>query len=378
MRFVLFSTAICLILAGCNADPRYRRETALMRAEMVDLEDRFVVVRAQRDAAIDALHGKGKGEIAEKIMRRSPAAERTSRFDTTHDGLIMCDEGYPIGHSISPYAPPFRHAEVHPGEIYYENDPDERAFYDKSLSVEGVILESNAPSRSRSNDILDTYHNSPSGDRSDVDYPSSQNTDRSRQTTSGARATMANGNSQTGQRQASDSRNMHLEDDSIVAIRVNNQASFEQDDPLTRAPGVRLLLEPLDSKGQVRLETGSLDVSLIDPYRSTVSQRIGIWKFLPEEVELFIDDQEVGILLHLPYQGTLPRGDDVKILVRYRTRSGRLIETSSKIPVGISQQPNSGIRIDHSDSDLITDLDKKQNGSIGSSETDRPVWRPIR
>lgn len=317
MRIVLIIIALCLILGGCNADPRYRRETALLRAELVDLEDKYFVLRSQRDAAMDALRGQGKGEEAEKIMRRSPN-DPVSANNLFLGVPVLCQDDVCFGDSATE-APSFRHQDYRHQDFHSEEGSSHSSRVTRPARDAGSIRQVGS--------------------------------DRSGSGSGGG---------------------------NVVAVELNDQASFERDDPLTGAPGVQILLQPFDGQGQLFLDAGSLEVSLIDPYRSTVSQRIGFWKFLPEEVELFADPAELGILLHLPYQDLFPVGDEVEVVIRYRGSSGQALRTSHKIKVGTSQRENSEIRIDHQDDDLITRVNKRQKGSVSATEKDRPTWRPIR
>lgn len=317
MRFVLLIIGLCLILGGCNADPRYRRETALLRAELVDLEDKYFALRSQRDAAIDALHSQGKGNEAEKIMRRSPNDPVTT--DTLFFGVpVLCQDDVCFGDSTIE-APSYRHQDSRHQDFQS----------DEVSSHSGGVPR-------------------PVGDAGSIRQVASE-----RSGSGSGRGT-------------------------VVAIELNDQASFERDDSLTGAPGVQVLLQPFDGQGQLLLDAGSLEVSLIDPYRSTVSQRIGFWKFLPEELELFADEAELGFLLHLPYQDSFPAGDEVEVVIRYRPASGQTLRTSHKIKVGTADRENSEIRVDHQDDDLITRVNKRQTGAVGATEKDRPTWRPIR
>ena len=51
----------CIAAAGCNADPRCRRETALLRAEIIDLEDQYYALKSRHEAAESELSTFRKG-----------------------------------------------------------------------------------------------------------------------------------------------------------------------------------------------------------------------------------------------------------------------------------------------------------------------------
>jgi len=384
---------ICLSL-GCNADPRYRRETALLRAEILDLEDRYFITKAQRDAAINELYGRGKTEQAEKILKRSPAERSRFLPGGISEVIYETDPAFYAPHHEP--APAFRHQD---GRVIYDNEnfdhPHELIFDDFSLPArpdfspnyrqEGVSRweqsldegnrnlnseNKNAPNR------LTNLENASSQRQSDPNRPGvgSSKPDRSQPFHNITHNNSRPSGSISSNRNPADNRQQ---------IKIDLQQSFPQDDPLTGAPGIQILLQEPNGDGRLfKVEPGTLEISLIDPYAPTISQRIGIWKFLPEELELFFDDQAAGILLHLPYQETFPRGEDVLVLIRYRTANGRLLETSGKIPLQEPSQSPSRIQFDHGDDDLITGnrsrASQNKTEAAGNTDQDRPHWRPIR
>ena len=65
MRREFLIIGLCLIAIGCNADPRGRRETALLRAEILDLEDKYYQIKYERDQAMSELSACQGGIICE-------------------------------------------------------------------------------------------------------------------------------------------------------------------------------------------------------------------------------------------------------------------------------------------------------------------------
>ena len=95
--------------------------------------------------------------------------------------------------------------------------------------------------------------------------------------------------------------------------------------------GLNLLLQTKDSKGQIVLQGGELTVSLIDPKQR---QRIGFWRFLAGETELFFVDRNQntdGILLHLPWDESVPQRARLLVHVQFVTDDGRTLTTSSDV-----------------------------------------------
>jgi hypothetical protein len=126
-----------------------------------------------------------------------------------------------------------------------------------------------------------------------------------------------------------------------------------------------LLVKTLDASGNARRTSGSLTVSIVDPFASSPETPLGNWKFLPNEVELFFTepDSEPGIQLSLPLEQGLPQGNYVVVKVRLQTRDGRALETTARIPTEKSK-----IQIDQGEDDLLAEGEKAS----------RPAWRPVR
>ena len=95
--------------------------------------------------------------------------------------------------------------------------------------------------------------------------------------------------------------------------------------------GLNLLLQTKDANGQIVLHAGELTVSLIDPKQR---QRVGFWRFLAGETELFFVDQNEntdGILLHLPWDESVPRRARLLVHVSFITQDGRTLTTSNDV-----------------------------------------------
>ena len=87
--------------------------------------------------------------------------------------------------------------------------------------------------------------------------------------------------------------------------------------------GLNLLLQTKDANGQIVLQGGELTVSLIDPKQR---QRVGFWRFLAGETELFFVDKNEntdGILLHLPWDESVTRRARLLVHVSFVTPDGR-------------------------------------------------------
>ena len=59
MRFALPAIILCLSVIGCRVSPHAEREIAMLRAEILDLEDQYYAIKSQRDSAVSRLRDCG-------------------------------------------------------------------------------------------------------------------------------------------------------------------------------------------------------------------------------------------------------------------------------------------------------------------------------
>lgn len=112
--------------------------------------------------------------------------------------------------------------------------------------------------------------------------------------------------------------------------------------------GVEIFITPQDESGETVHSDGELTVSLIDPTASPERQRIGLWKFVPEETKLFFAKNpsgERGILLHLPWEQSIPINSSLDLHVRLVTSDGRSLKTKHQLTI---TPPAAEYSVDHS------------------------------
>ncbi|MFK7766248.1 MAG: hypothetical protein AB8B55_03315 [Mariniblastus sp.] len=123
----------------------------------------------------------------------------------------------------------------------------------------------------------------------------------------------------------------------ITEVVINRNASRGHDvDGRPGDEGIDLLIQPRDAEGNIELVGGELTVSVLDPTEAPDRQRVGLWKFLPQETELFFANDEIGnegILLHLPWEQSTPVNERLMVHVRFVTPDGREMKTSSEIRI---------------------------------------------
>lgn len=110
-KFVIFISGLCLVAAGCNADPSCRRETALLRAEMLDLEDKYYLMKSQRDEALGIARGVDGSRVASEVLSADQQiGSGVIIYDEPIDGDMLdapvINEGQLIDDNSPPKAPP--------------------------------------------------------------------------------------------------------------------------------------------------------------------------------------------------------------------------------------------------------------------------------
>ena len=406
MRVELFIIGLCVFATGCNADPRYRREIALIKAELLDVEEKLSLTKAQRDDALAALESGGNSAVAKKIGRRNAATRRTMSNEIYPGEVIYSDEiydegvifdapGYPTTGQPDLNSPPFDYAPhgFAPAESPTANPrmavpPNTNESIPIDLDGPEVI----APLESEG---LESEGVVPSAAPPSA-VPTSESSAVPANPASSILLTGPSSNT-TNPRAASSS--------TLTEIVIDrNQTRGHDIDGQPGDDGLNVLLRPRSASGETLLQSGGLTVSVIDPSAPTAAQRIGLWKFLPAEAELFFSNESPetrGILLHLPWEKTVPSGKEVVVFVRFQTSDGRRLETTANIRI----TPRSPSATDESpavenNSDLIAGWinrdDQRQSGNKNSSgsrpiaqrpnniqatpvsNAAQPSWRPVR
>ena len=313
MRFLVLILFVTLLAVGCQADPHCRRETALLRAEILDLEDKLAFSRA--GVAYD------EGTI-------SPYDEIVS------SETIVNSNGEQI---------------IYESDVSYSTDPT--LYRTTPLEVQHQLFPAKTksptsmatPAQSGSNNSIELQTPElesvfPAGNKNDLEKLPLPNTDRSENK---RRPTPRRRRSAPEMEITLDSSLLGTEFNSpyqsnkmITEIIVNREASQGQNvDGLRGDEGLNLLVQPRTADGTVYLEAGELSVDLIDPISQ---QTVGHWQFRPAETELFFAsdrEQGEGILLHLPWEQNLPTTQKLRAVVSFITSDGRKLTTSSRLRV---------------------------------------------
>jgi hypothetical protein len=365
---------------GCNSDPRCRRETALLRAEILDLEDKYFITRAQRDEALAALHGQGKSGIAAKIDRRT----RPDPIPQLHS----IDEGETMD-AAEPFFPSTRIDEDSPG-IHSDWEMEE--------SFEGIDDRFAPPTNPAPNPVTPsggTARPAPSGssfrqakphDSILLDLEDGSSFASGRKQPGDLRLRDQSPAAPTGRAaSAATPASNRASSNAVAQVLIDKSQTFIQTNE-AGAQDLVLFLRMKGSSGEPLLSLGSLTVSLIDPNATTAQQRLGIWKFLPEEIELFFVNANAasGILLSLPLDTEISPGKEIAVLIRFQTLDGRALEATTRVATkgyqSLRDSPPSNAAAD----DLVADRtstshDRGVQGKIATpNSSSAPVWRPVR
>ena len=369
MRFALLIICLSVFAAGCNSDPRCRREIALLRAEILDLEDKFYLSKAQRDQALSELNTyTGMGGASSNSSAGPIIYESYGQPSYSGNG-----QGQTI--ITSPNDDPFAVAPLNTGDAYLENIEPLRETptqakpgqSDDTLPIELKIEDGNEPGNSVLDNRLNLTLNA--AETNSVQNP-------------------------------------------ITEIVINRRQTRGADlDGIAGDEGLELLVQPKSANGQTLLQAGELTVSVVERSDDGRKQRLGIWKFLPPHTEMYFTKNSAdapGILLHLPWNKVAPPNSRVIIFVRFETRDGRRLETSSEIPVNppaaiypeddpliadwmlhdsrwLNSNPVANEDFFLFEEQFVDDRPMVERGSIpaipassGSSRIFKPSWRPIR
>lgn len=135
--------------------------------------------------------------------------------------------------------------------------------------------------------------------------------------------------------------------------------------------GLLVAIRPLDESGQFVPIAAPVTISLIDPARNGIRQRVGLWKFSSEQVASRIDFDKQVFLFRLPWQRQTPINPDLKLFVRFQADDGKR-ESEMDIRVVLDDTPRSGwTPVGPANDDI--DLSPPRIASVPRSESDEPA-----
>lgn len=388
MRFELMILGLCVIAAGCNADPRCRRETALLRAEILDLEDKYYLIKSERDQAVAELNAhpdhetRFPGHFSSNLTGSGINGARVIHEEIIYDDVTDNAEFYPNGSPaeekvILDWETKRARSRYLPRDTIWQEEersrrpnPPTRTYKFDAEHPETIVPLPPAEVTPTS-DVLpqpDDYPGQPVS-RNNINSPKSSSA-------AVARHTRASHTKSTGSTA------------SEIVIR-RDHSRGQDSDGRPGDDGLEILLQLKTTRGETVLEVGELTIGMIDPLASSANQRIGKWNFLPKETALFFVDENAetrGILLKLPWEQAIPRGRKVVVFVRYTTRDGRRLQTSAQIPINPPNDelgPAEASLIASGSANRESNTDSRVNlesgfADRGEARLAKPNWRPVR
>lgn len=344
MRFALLAilSLLTLLSLGCGAtSPRVRREIALLRAEIVDLENQYYTLKSMyRDetgrepdfSSYGMPQGKSRNwRSGLGATRHCLECGQVHNPQMDYDHPLTLDSSAPA-ENIEP-VPADDNRLLQPGESEFEQLDDPVI----EVGPEEVPLPGDGQSR---------------GFRQPTDQVSSADRNKAKQALPASRVAVAKGGG-------------------IADFEIDTAATtgFDQDgvpgdDGLT----VRLLA---DFPNQSERRIGELTFSVIDPDQPQATQRLGLWKYSPEEASQLLRSTggKTALEARLPWQKGSAQHENLLLFVRVRTADGRTLERSASVLVRTEQ--SAPVESEGQQVDPAIDSGRQTDGST-------PNWRPIR
>ncbi len=324
-----------------------------MRAEIMDLEDKYFLMKSQRDDALNALVTQGKSDQAGRIKRRSPA----ENLPTITSQRVMSD-----------------------GIEYY---PHETHHYDSSILDAPDIDRLDRPTELSppNNESLEQIPSRSNGGDGRPSVPNRQS----------ARAA-SNSGSDSSARPAASNHRLTKPSKDVHEVVIDLMHTGPQRDPIQGTPILQVLLQPLTIDNEVVFDTGQLSVRLQDPRDDSPKGQWGQWNFLPDELYLFYRrTSPIGIMLELPLDLVPASGAELEVVCQYQTADGRTLQSRAVVPLERTLKKSPPIDIQQGDDDLRAQFQlddglqlpirRQQSSRISASPVsnpERPQWRPNR
>ena len=356
MRVLLVALTIgSALFTGCRIDPNAEREIALLRSEILDLEDKYYSLKNRCDPNSNEYY-EGSVNGAPLHQESAPGEVIYSEPDIIHDpsGDIFCDSSPDNAENYAPaYSNP--HIQFNPAETMPPASMDEGSRQPTVLENSGAATDS---------ETLPPF---------EIEFEN---------------------NSQPNQQ-------LQVGTDSeVAAISINRSISGGHDlDGVPGHEGLVLLIQPETRTGQVIQQPGSLTINVTEPSLQATRNSIARWSFTAGEVKNFFvkdDYPDKGILLHLPWDEIRPSTRSLLVRVEFTTIDNRTFETVREFEI---EPPNSDYSVDDPIVAQWVERDerwrdistarntwgndaRRTSTPLSRNEADtpsnRPQWRPIR
>ena len=355
ISFAILLIVTILLPVGCNSDLRCRRETALLRAEYLDLEDKYYSLLAQSEepTIVDGTASVASGYENAVIL------DSGLPVDSGFENGVVLDSGQPVGSGViydqGQVSPNLANPEI----IYYDESPgyqsgqiispSNQVIYggviDTIPTPAGPTLASPLPNGSstrsgsavEASPVLDGID---SGDGRGLPADLFDNSEPLPAVDSPSGETVID---EFDGISILDPNAPHLKTASsktaaqVTDVQINPSVSRgENTDGIAGDDELKLLLQPMTADGNVVEQAGNLTISVVDPAAEQGQQQVGYWEFVRSETELFFARDEFdnrGLLLNLPWSDDPPTNANLTVYVRYETQSGNVIETTDSVTI---------------------------------------------
>lgn len=349
MRAAFLAILVLLVsfTLGCGStNPRVRREVALLRAEIVDLENQYYTLKSMyrdetgREPDFSSF-GMPSGGSRERGRRDNAGSVRAcAQCGRVHDPQVEYDHPLTIDNSGSVEREPVpgetKPGTLRPGESEYQQ-------------LEEPVIEFGPEEVPLPGDGQTGGFRQPAAQAS-LDRPASGSNSNAR-----LQAGVAAG---------------QLVDFEIMP----EQTRGFDEDGMAGDEGVTVRWAP-DFGGPTEGSLGEVTFSVIDPEQPRNTQRLGLWKYSPAEANRLLKSSagQSVVEARLPWQTGPAQHENLLLFVRVRTLDGRTLERSSSLLINTGRSA--------SGSGLEQKLDGVADPAIDSGrQTDgsAPQWRPIR
>lgn len=315
MRGFLLILCFLMVLAaaGCQTSPAARREIALLKAEIIDLEDQYYRIKSEFRAATGR-----EPNVRQAFNSRGTILSETELplGDEACDELIIESDGV---------SPGYRSPQEQWNQL---PQSDQERLRQLEQSPEEIELEPSPV---------------PNGQSNPPHIPAAERwQQRNRQSQlPGSGPGQFRNPAQPGSpdpiRQVDFQTPLSEQASLLDSVNIASDISggFDRDGQ-TGDDGIYVFIQPLDQNGHAIQAGGSVWVSLVDPAAPGGGQRVGFWKLTPAEVSAAIasfSDERPGAEFYLPWSHGIPPHESLQLFVRWIDESGQQFE--SQLPVRI-------------------------------------------
>lgn len=376
MRFFtilsLLGSLLLLSGAGCrNASIQCQRETALLRAEILDLEDKYYALKSQHERGSGLSSGSyiTNNVIGSGVIEGVPMVVDAQPYNGQINGQIISGDVIYEDQMVTG-APmlqlPNQGVQGVQGEVYYDSQTPTMAAPVQSWPQSGgEIIPTPAAEPADLNLADPPMTPSPTQDDQTLVLPDSPALEV-----------------------GFEELELNMSDaEEVDRIEIVSSSTRGKDlDGIAGHDGIEVMVQSMNLSGEPVDETGELTIVV----RDNLVGEIGKWTFLPKELKLFLSRDELGnmgTLLHLPWTDRIPVSKQVEVRVSMIIGQITYVATETiKIDPPTGQvSDNAVVGWNANDDRWLSELrsNSKKRSSVPpqttpSAAVQRPQWKPVR